>query len=68
MQMFDLNETIDQLVEASSVRWYGDALRKDKNNFMSGALDLNVHVNVTDNERSRPWKTWLNRVETLGCM
>ena len=29
MQMLDLNETIDQLAKANSVRWYGHVLRKD---------------------------------------
>ena len=33
MQMLDLNETIDQLAKANSVRWHGHVLRKDKNNF-----------------------------------
>ena len=26
MQMLDLNETMDQLAKANSVRWYGQAL------------------------------------------
>ena len=34
MQMLDLNETIDQLAKANSVRWYGNILRKDKNRFL----------------------------------
>ena len=42
MQMLDLNEIIDQLAKAISVRWYGHALRKDKKNFMRRLLDLKV--------------------------
>ena len=34
IQMTDLNETIDQLARANTVRWYGHVLRKDKNNFL----------------------------------
>ena len=34
MQMLDLNETMDQLAKASSVRRYRHALRKNKNNFL----------------------------------
>ena len=42
MLMLDLNETIDQLAIANSVRWYGHVLRKDKNNFQRMALDLRL--------------------------
>ena len=42
MQMLDLRQTIDQLARANSVRWNGHELRKDKNNFMSRALDFKV--------------------------
>ena len=37
MLMLDLNETMDQLARANSVRWYGHVLRKDKNNFLRRA-------------------------------
>ena len=40
MQMLDLNETIDQLVKANSVRWYEHVLRKDKNNLLRRTLDF----------------------------
>ena len=33
MHMLDLNETIDQLARAISVRWYGHVLKKDKTTF-----------------------------------
>ena len=44
MHIFVLNETIDQLARANSVRWYGHVLRKDKNNFLRRALDFGVGV------------------------
>ena len=36
MLMLDLNETIDQLAKANSVRWHGHALRKEKKFFCEG--------------------------------
>ena len=42
MQMLDMNETIDQLVKANSVRWHRHALRKDNKNFLIRALDFRV--------------------------
>ena len=59
MQMLDFNETIDLLVKANSVHWYGHVLRKDKNNFMRRALDLNVDGTM---KRGRSKKTWLKVV------
>ena len=59
MQMLDLKETMDQLAKANSVSWYGHALRKDKNNFLSRALD--IKVKWTRN-RGKPKKTWLSAV------
>ena len=44
IQMLDMNETTDQLARANSVRWYGYALRKDKNSFLRRALDFKVKV------------------------
>ena len=34
MQLLDLNDTMDELAKANSVRWYGHVLRKDKNNIL----------------------------------
>ena len=56
MQMLDLNETIDQLAKANSIRWHGHVLRKDKNNFLIRALDLRVRGT---RKMGRPKKTWL---------
>ena len=59
MQMLDLDETIDQLTKANSVRWYGHVLRKDKNNFLRRMLDLKVKGTI---KGGRPKKTWLREV------
>ena len=59
MQMLGLNETIDQLAKASSVRWYGRVLRKYRNNFLRRAFDLRVKGTV---KRGRPKKTCLRAV------
>ena len=59
MQMLDLNETIDQLANANSVHWYGHVLRKDKNNFLTMALDFKVKLAT---KRGRSKKTWLKAV------
>ena len=44
MQMWDLNETIDQLAKANSVHWDGHVLKKDDMNIMRRALDFKVEV------------------------
>ena len=59
MLMLDLNETIDQLAAANSVRWHGHILRKDKKNFLRRALDFEVKGMV---KRGRRNKTWLRTV------
>ena len=60
MQMFDLNEAIDRLVIANSVRWYGHVLIKDRNNFLRRALHFKVKGTM---KRGRRNKTWLKAVE-----
>ena len=59
MQMLDLNETMDMLVKANSVRWYGYVLRKDENNFLRRALDIKVKWTI---KMGTPNKTWLREV------
>ena len=59
MQMLDFNEAIDQLANAYSVCWHGHVLRKDKNNFLRMALDLDVKRTM---KRGRPRKIWLSVV------
>ena len=53
MQMLDMNETMDQLAKANCVRWYGNVLRKEKNNFLRRALDFKVNGTM---KRGRPKK------------
>ena len=73
MWMLDLNETLDQLAKASSVRWYGHVLRKDENNFLRRALDLRVKgidqrkvgLNLSGaNNRSR-WRLGANTISSM---
>ena len=59
MQMLDFNETIYQLAKANSVRWYGNVLRKDKNNFLRMEIDFKAKGT---GKRGRPKKTWLKAV------
>ena len=54
MQMLDFNEIMDQLAKANSVRWYGHALRKDKNNFLRRALDFNVKGTINRGRQRKP--------------
>ena len=55
IQMLDLNETMDQLAKANSVRWYGHVLRKDKSNILRKAL---YFIAKGTRKRGRPKKTW----------
>ena len=40
IQMLGLNETIDQLAIANSVRWYGHVMRKEDVHVLRKALDF----------------------------
>ena len=42
MLMLVLNESIDQLVTANCVRWYGHVLRRDVGDIFGMALDFEV--------------------------
>ena len=42
MIMLGLNEPIDQLAMANSVRWYGHVLRREDGHIMRKALDFEV--------------------------
>ena len=58
MFMLSLNETIDQLAMANSVRWYGDVLRSEDGHVFRRALDFEV-----EDERNRETKTtWEKQV------
>ena len=42
MLMLGLNETIDQLAIANSVRWYGHVLRREDGHVLRRSLDFEV--------------------------
>ena len=42
MFILGLNETIDQLAMANSVRWYGHVLRREDGDVLRRALDFEV--------------------------
>ena len=54
MQMMNLNDIIDQQAKANSVRWYGHVLRKDMNNFLGRALDLEEKGTMEEVDQSKP--------------
>ena len=60
MDMLGLKETIDRLVTANGVRWYGHVLRRDDNSVLRVALNLEV---TGKRKRGRPKKTWKKQVE-----
>ena len=43
------------------MKWYGHVLRRDDDNGLSGALDLEVHNNK---KPGQPKKTWKKQVKT----
>ena len=50
---------MDQLAKANSVRWHGQVLKKDKNNFLRRVLE---HKVKGSRKRGRPKKNWLKAV------
>ena len=53
----DLNEIIDQLAKAISVRWYGHVLRKDENKFLRRVLDFRVKGTRNGGIQKKTWLT-----------
>ena len=60
MLIFGLNETIDQLAIADSVRWYGHVLRREDVHVLRMALVLEVEGQW---KKGRPKRTWKRQVE-----
>ena len=60
MDMLGLKKTIDQLATANEVRWYGHVLRRDDDNVLRVALNLEVSGK---RKQGRPKKTWNKQVE-----
>ena len=54
MFMLGLNETIDQLAVANSVRWYGHVLRREDGHVLRRALDFEVEG---QRKKGRPRRT-----------
>ena len=59
IQMKNMSKANDQLSKANIVRWYEQVLRKDKNNFLRRALDINVKGT---RKSCRPKITWQKAV------
>ena len=60
MFMLGLSETIDQLVMANSVHWYGQVLRRDNDHVLRRALYSEVDG---QRKKGRPKRTWKNHIE-----
>ena len=60
MFMLGLNAAIDQLAMASSVRWYGDVLRREDGHVLRRALDFEVEG---QRKKERLMKTWKKQAE-----
>ena len=58
--MLGLNETIDHLAMANSVRWYGHVLRREGGHVIRIALDVEVEY---QRKKGRPKRTWKRQVE-----
>ena len=63
MDMLGLKETIDRLATANGVRWYGHVLRRDDDNVLRVALDLEVSGK---RKQGRPKKQVEERTEKIG--
>ena len=60
MDMLGLKETIDRLATSNGVRCYGHVLRRDNDNVLKVALNLEVSGK---RKRGRPKRTWRKQVE-----
>ena len=60
MDMLDIKESLDKMANASSMRWYGHALRKEDENKTAKALKFKVSGS---RGRGRPKQTWKKQVE-----
>ena len=60
MFMLGLNKTIDQLVMANSVHWYGHLLRRADGHILRRVLDFEVEG---QRKKGRQKKTWKKQFE-----
>ena len=67
MLMLGLNETVEHLVMASSVHWYGHVLRSDDSYVLRRALDVEVEGQRKKVRLKRTWKKQVEE-ESVFCM
>ena len=60
MFMLGLNEAIDQLSMANSVRWHGDVLRRENGHVLRRVLDFEF---AGQWKNGRPKRTWKMQIE-----
>ena len=60
MDMLGIKESLDRMAKASSIRWYGQVLRKEDENVIVKALKFEVS---DCRGRGRPKQTWKKQVE-----
>ena len=60
MFMLGLNESMDQLAIANSVRWCGHVLRREDGHVLRRALDFEVE---DQRKKGRPKRTWKKQVD-----
>ena len=66
MDMLGLKETIDRLATANGVRWYGHVLRRDDDNVLRVALNLEGVARESEDDRGRPGRSkWKRRQRKL---
>ena len=63
MGMLGVEKTVDQIVKANGVRWYGHVLRRDEGHVLREALEFEV---VGTRKRGRPKRMWKKYVEAEG--
>ena len=62
MFMLGLNETMDQLAMANSVRWCGHVFRKEDGHVLRRTLDFKVEG---QGQKWRPKRTWKKQEESV---
>ena len=56
MDMLGLKETIDQLATSNEVRWHGHVLRRNDDNVLRVALDLEISGKRKQRQPKKAWK------------
>ena len=63
--MLGLNESMDQLAMASSVRWYGRVLRREDCHVLRRALDIVVEGQRIKGNLKMTWKNQIDEVSVM---